>query len=409
MIRTIIKKGVLVFLVFGLSGMAAFGEDVRTGNREIDRVNRQIKREGFSWKAGMTSMSLLSPAARRHRIGLRHMPVDPDRFKRYIMKELAVPSELSWLSYRGKNWMTSVKDQGSCGSCYAFAPVGVVEAMYKIETNSPSLNLNLSEQHIVSCESTGDCEQGGFPSKTFEYIQKRGIPSEKCFPYKADDVPCDPCSQWEAAKDFYKLRNWEWVTGSKENRAAVMEALQNGPLSGYMKVYTDFYHYRSGIYKKTQDATYEGDHGIIIVGYNADGKYWICKNSWGSDWGEDGFFRAGFGQVQIGLETLRCSGITTRNSAPALTKIGDRSVLEMESLYIELVAEDPDGDTVVYGCDNLPEGATLNEITGEFRWTPDHSQSGVYNLIFTASDGAMTGQLTVRIEVVNVKKGRIIF
>lgn len=404
-----LMNGVLCILILVLSGTAGFAEGSYAKDQDIERLRLLIEREGFSWKAGVTSMSGLSLQERRKKIGLRHIPLDPKRIKRFIPKELAIPSKLSWLSYQGKNWMTSVKDQGNCGSCYAFAPVGVVEAMYKIETNSPAMDLNLSEQHIVSCESTGDCEQGGFPSKVFDYIRKRGIPSEKCFPYTASDVPCDPCPQWESAKDFYKIQEWEWVTASVENRTALMDALQDGPLSGYMQVYTDFYHYREGIYKRTQDATYEGDHGIIIVGYDADRKYWICKNSWGPDWGDKGYFSVGFGQVKVGQETLRCAGISTRNSAPEMEKVPDQSVLEMAELYLELVAEDADGDTVAYGCDNLPEGATFNEVTGEFRWTPGYSQSGIYNLIFTASDGAMEDQISVKVEVVNVKKGRIIF
>jgi len=93
------------------------------------------------------------------------------------------PPSFDWRNYSGQNWMTSVKDQGQCGSCWAFSAVGVVEAVYNIGTGNPDLDLDLSEDYLVSdCLLANSC-CGGWMQYAFEFVRDDGIPDEACLPY----------------------------------------------------------------------------------------------------------------------------------------------------------------------------------------------------------------------------------
>jgi C1A family cysteine protease len=94
-----------------------------------------------------------------------------------------VRPSFDWRSYGGQNWMTSVKNQGSCGSCWAFSAVGVVEAVYNIATGDPGLDLNLSEEYLVSdCLSGHNC-CGGSMGTALSFFRDQGVPDEACLPY----------------------------------------------------------------------------------------------------------------------------------------------------------------------------------------------------------------------------------
>jgi putative hemolysin len=114
----------------------------------------------------------------------------------WIDDESDLPSSFDWRNYQGANWMTSVKNQGWCGSCWAFSAVGVVEAHYNIIYNRPDLNLNLSEQDLLSCSGAGSCG-GGHSGPALAYMQRTGVVDDGCMPYTALDLPCAKCAGWE--------------------------------------------------------------------------------------------------------------------------------------------------------------------------------------------------------------------
>lgn len=189
-----------------------------------------------------------------------------------------LPSSFDWRNYEGYNWMTSTKDQGLCGSCWAFSAVGAVESNYRIEQKLPSLNIDLSEQYLVSdCSDAGDCD-GGLDSRALEYIRTDGITDEDCFPYSWTGLfgkHCsDRCSDWY--NRLYKIYSWREVALT---RSEIKKALINeGPLS--VTIYVDGYFDLNGVYK-CDEANPAGLHAVDLVGYNDEGQYWIIKNSWG--------------------------------------------------------------------------------------------------------------------------------
>lgn len=115
------------------------------------------------------------------------------------VQNLELPSYFDWRNYSDEDWVTSVKNQGSCGSCWAFSVTGVVEAKYNIIKNNSRLDPDLSEQYLVSdcCTDCGDCG-GGSTSTAFTYIKNYGISDENCFQYLGTDSSCNRCSDWNS-------------------------------------------------------------------------------------------------------------------------------------------------------------------------------------------------------------------
>jgi hypothetical protein len=223
----------------------------------------------------------------------------------------ALPTHFDWSSSSGYNWMTPVKDQGGCGSCVAFAAVGATEGQLRIQANNPSWNVDLSEQHLFSCGG-GLCGWGWYISSALNRLRDYGTPDEACSPYQSGDgsdhscpTKCSDGSNWQSRA--FKISSWNWISSDP---SAIQAALMNGPLVAGFDVYTDFFYYSSGIYHHTWGYL-EGGHAIVIVGYDSNERYWIVKNSWGN-WGENGYFRIGFGEVGIEQEvaSLRAPTVT---------------------------------------------------------------------------------------------------
>jgi len=213
-----------------------------------------------------------------------------------------IPSSLDWRDVNGEDWTTPIKDQlqDICGSCWAFGALGGLEAMIKIWVNNSELEVDLSEQYMVSC-SPGDCG-GWYWMNTIRWIKYNGAIPESCFPYQADDtIPCEEkCPDWN---DY--LIGIDDYRKTASNITIIQNALvQYGPLPASMTVYEDFYpDFDGGVYLYEYGDEVFG-HCITIVGYNnnwggEDEGYWICKNSWGTEWGEDGWFRIAYGECDI--------------------------------------------------------------------------------------------------------------
>jgi len=378
-------------VALSMSGYPA-GED-----REVAVVRKAIADEQLEWQAGETPLSVLSREERLRRLGGRLSELPPGFSGEGYPEPLALPAALDWRDHNG-NWITSVKDQGSCGSCWAFATTALLEALVKISKRM-SQGIDLSEQMLLSCSHAGNCDAGGFEYKAAEYIRRTGIPNESCYPYSASDAPCNPCAGW--ASRVVRIASWNWVSTSS---TAIMSALQDGPVTSWMAVYSDFYHYRSGVYQPTAGASYQGGHFVVIVGYDRTGKYWICKNSWGTSWGESGFFRIRWATSGIGDQVLRMVRPIMNNEPPVLQHVPDQSGDEGRTLAFTLEASDADGDPLEFAADDLPEGAVLDPASGAFSWTPSYTQAGVYPIRFRVSDGFADDEQTVTITVANVKR-----
>ncbi|MDO8740013.1 MAG: C1 family peptidase [Candidatus Woesearchaeota archaeon] len=264
---------------------------------EIDQEVDEINENSETWNANYNSIMLMPDEMKKQHLGSNDEEAKPKETKVYSSTSSSPPDSFDWRNYNGKNYVTSVKDQGSCGSCWAFATVGAVEAAARIYDDNPALNIDLSEQDLVSCSGAGNCVDGGYASESLEYIEDDGSKTESCFPYTATDQSCsNSCINLENG-----VSGISYSSVSLSNTEAIKQALtEKGPLVTGMYIYYDFYFYSDGIYKYTS-GDYEGNHVVVIVGYGtSNGKtYWIAKNSWGTYWGEDGFFRIYAGEAGI--------------------------------------------------------------------------------------------------------------
>ncbi|XP_050377825.1 vignain [Argentina anserina] len=202
-----------------------------------------------------------------------------------------VPASVDW---RKNGAVTPVKDQGQCGSCWAFSTVVAVEGINQIKTKNL---VSLSEQELVDCdnEQNQGCN-GGLMEVAFEIIkQKGGLTTETNYPYRATDSNCNSAKE---NSPVVSIDGHESVPANNED--ALLKAAANQPLSVAIDAGgPDFQFYSEGVYNG-QCGT-ELDHGVAIVGYGTtlDGtKYWIVKNSWGPEWGEKGYIRMARGIAQ---------------------------------------------------------------------------------------------------------------
>jgi hypothetical protein len=177
------------------------------------------------------------------------------------------PSSFDWRNVDGKNWLSPVRNQGYCGSCWAFSAIGPVEGTYNIEQETPGANFDLSEQDLVSCSGAGSCG-GGFPWTALQYIKNSGVCDEACFPYRAADVSCSRCSN--VNEKLWTVEEYAHVAGMENIKRALT---CYGPLS---------------IAVMPWPGSNQG-HAITLVGYDDSGGYWIFKNSWGTGWGSGGY------------------------------------------------------------------------------------------------------------------------
>jgi hypothetical protein len=336
--------------------IASTSADIQTGASDI---NAAIKAKGANWVAGATSMSALSPAERKTRLGA-FFPTPGEAFPSQPTSALSVPESgppppsfsvtlpavLDWrnyiagtsaLSVNPGNYVTPVRNQASCGDCWVFASVAGLESRTLITQNTPGVKLDLSEELVATCDSGdtpsatyGNACMGGIPVTGFF---SNGIPLESCDPYSEQNSGdymrghcSNVCSSYSDGLDTYVCTGSLWVNNYwsgifplysywyGNGTPATVDTLKNalyqyGPIVVSFEVFEDFFFYKSGIYSyvgpvlPSGKPDYDvGGHIVLLVGYDdgdpsTGGGYFICKNSWGTGWGEGGFFRISYNDV----------------------------------------------------------------------------------------------------------------
>jgi C1A family cysteine protease len=301
-IRWVLSFFVLVPFLFFLS---VLGSPVLATTPEIEGIREQIRNKGARWLSEETSITKLPAERRLKRLGLLN-PVVP-KGGRLVRSTQSEANDTEYLNYNEPpyEYVTPIKDQGDCGGCWAFSTTAALESQVLKATRAVPRSINLSEQIIISCSGTGNCESGGYIEPASNFIRSTGLPPENCFPYTATDNKCSnaACPFWQSDTDA--ITGWQYVMPTVAGLKNAL--LKYGPLVVTMNVYSDFYSYAGGVYSHVS-GSFQGGHAVELIGYDNTNQCFIAKNSWGVDWGESevgfiktrGFFRIAYSEVSDG-------------------------------------------------------------------------------------------------------------
>jgi cysteine peptidase B len=232
----------------------------------------------------------------------------PDEFKNIILMKKPINKNLpgkvwnfdgrmqtrqaSSFDWRDKGAVTPVYNQGQCGSCWAFSVTENIESQWFLAGNTLE---SLAMQQIVSCDTSDDGCGGGDPPTAYQYvISAGGLEYYSDYPYTGEDGTC----QFNKADVDAVLSNWQYVTQSEDENAMQSFLVSNGPLSVCVDA-ESWQNYNSGIITAEDNCGTSLDHCVMITGYGSQESmtFWWVRNSWGTDWGEEGYL-----QVQMGSD-----------------------------------------------------------------------------------------------------------
>jgi C1A family cysteine protease/putative hemolysin len=214
----------------------------------------------------------------------------------------ALPQALDWRDVNGRSYIGAVRNQGSCGSCYAFGAAAAAEGTYNYATNRyDSQAVDFSESFIAWCLGTygpyvdhfGGCDGANYEYAELTALTREGIILESLFPYTGTDP--GGCSYWNTPR----IRFQSWGRIAPNNTTAIQQALATyGVLDVAVMTSSAFDTYSGGIFTdslRCENGAYsKTNHAVALVGWGTDpthGVYWILRNSWGKNWGEDGYMR----------------------------------------------------------------------------------------------------------------------
>jgi putative hemolysin len=326
-----------------------------------------------------------------------------------------LPAAFTWRNEGGQDWMTGVKDQSQCGSCWAFSAVGATEAAFNVQRGNPHFGLDLSEE-LLNGGSAGSC-CGGWHYKALDIIKNTGIPDEACLPYDVSyyttgacdcfgNPPCNPtcaglpteCSHLlpsAACADIASRRTTiaDYHSVPDDIDAIKTALIDEGPLS---VCYAHQGHFNGDVYECPYgwcrapmgspspgiECSGAGDpvcpsgtscepitmnHCVVLAGYDDSDQSWILKNSWGIGWNGDGYFKLHYGNCLVQTAVYSVEAGDTPNRAPTADADGPY-YQECQGTTTAVSVDgsgssDPDGDPLTYAWSSTCPGATFDDST----------------------------------------------
>jgi len=225
-----------------------------------------------------------------------------------------LPASFSWQDHGGVDWMMPVRNQSRCGSCAAFGITAMLEMRVKQDLDEPALDIDLSDAHCLTC-SGGSCTDGITLAEGIATLMQVGLPTEACAPYEnasgpLDDVLVTACDEGCEGRDRGRvyLREVERLyfddeSSLQEQVDAMKKLLVRSPLLIRLSVFHDVFSYSSGVYAPAEPdpENITGYHALLLVGFDDARGAWLARNSWGDDWGMDGYLWLAYGAAESHL------------------------------------------------------------------------------------------------------------
>lgn len=275
------------------TSMAEYNRRFEIFKDNMDKA-KQHNSEGHGFTMGVTPFADQTEAEFQAFLerGARK-PVDSEPHIQFDATKFAdTPDSMDWTS---KGAVTPVKDQGQCGSCWAFSTTGSLEGANFL--HGSGVLASLSEQELVDCSgSTGNqgCN-GGLMDDAFKWIKSNGICLESAYPYTGRD---SSCKKSQCTSTIATVKSWTDVHGEDDLTTAVGNV---GPVSIAVDANLKWQLYTGGVMSASFCPKSSLDHGVLAVGYDKSAGYWKIKNSWASTWGEKGYVRIVYGSNACGL------------------------------------------------------------------------------------------------------------
>ena len=278
---------------------------------DVQAIAATVQRENLGWTPVGNALTAMSDAERKKRLGLIVTPAEMARLKAetealvaaergLLATGVGAPAAVDW---RSGGWVTSMKDQGGCGSCVSFCSCATIESAVRLKLNNPGFAIDLSEGFLQFCGG-GSCGGWGLTSG-LDYAQSTGVVDEACMPYTAGggtDMNCaaSRCSDWQN-----RLTKINSYTGYATMQARKDAIASKGPVLAGLAVYNDFFAASAtDVYiKSSSNNPLAGYHCICVVGYDDNQQCWIVKNSWGTTWADNGFGKIGYNQADLLIDT----------------------------------------------------------------------------------------------------------
>ncbi|KAL6507140.1 hypothetical protein OROHE_022039 [Orobanche hederae] len=263
------------------------------------KIIRSHNRKGLSYIMGINAFTDMTwDEFRKHHLGAAQNCSATMRGN-HKLTDVILPESKDW---RTTGIVSPVKNQGHCGSCWTFSTTGALEAAY---AQAFGKGISLSEQQLVDCAGTFNnfgCN-GGLPSQAFEYIKYNGgLETEDAYPYTGKDGVCKYSSENVGVQVLDSVN----ITLGAEDELKHAVAFAR-PVSVAFEVVNGFRAYKGGVYTSTKcgSSPLDVNHAVLAVGYGIENgiPYWLIKNSWGAEWGDNGYFKMEMGKNMCGVAT----------------------------------------------------------------------------------------------------------
>jgi len=291
--------------------------------------------KAYSWYNGMTGKQMLKSAGLPRKIQRNPRATIAPAFlglssshktKSAAHAHVAEPESLDWRNKDGQNFCDKVITQGDCGSCYGISTVRMLSARNRVRSgnpNEPEFSINFP---LYCSEYNQGCD-GGYGFLQTKWSEDVGLVPETCAPYTQSGT-CSMQGGCNLGSKRYRATNHHYVGGfygGSEHVQIKQELVAGGPMVLSFEPKEDFMYYKGGVYKSGPNQIHQEweqvDHAVLLIGYgNENGnKYWQLQNSWGNDWGEDGYFRMARGIDESGCESIAVAAdVIEEDSNPTL-------------------------------------------------------------------------------------------